>query len=98
VLKKKIRSTDIAARLGGDEFAVLFPESDYSHSQEALEKLHNDLLCEMQKHDWQVTFSIGAITFLNVIPGFDNLLAQTDTMMYEIKHNGKACLKHMTIS
>jgi diguanylate cyclase (GGDEF)-like protein len=96
VLKEKLRATDIAARLGGDEFAVLFTESDFDDANGALNKVQNELLLEMQKYTWPVTFSIGAITTVNAIPNLDILLAKADGLMYEIKNNGKAGLRHQT--
>ena len=97
LLKKKLRSTDIVGRLGGDKFAVIFLESNYIDAHETLKRIHNELTREMKNNDWSVTTSIGAVTSLSVMPGFDKLSAQADSLMYEAKKHGKGSLNHQTL-
>ena len=84
-----IRKTDIFARIGGDEFVLLLPETNRENACIALPKIQGDLLNHMQKNNWPITFSIGALT-CNVAPGsIEELVKSADDLMYEVKHHGK---------
>jgi diguanylate cyclase (GGDEF)-like protein len=88
-LKSNLRASDYVGRLGGDEFAVLLPETDATAAQLVLRKLRLRLLEEMKAHDWQVTFSIGAATFLDPPDSLDVIIRMADETMYAIKAHGK---------
>jgi diguanylate cyclase (GGDEF)-like protein len=88
-LKSNLRASDYIGRLGGDEFAVLLPETDATAAQLVLRKLRLRLLEEMKAHDWQVTFSIGAATFLDPPDSLDVMIRMADETMYAIKAHGK---------
>jgi diguanylate cyclase (GGDEF)-like protein len=94
IINRQIRTTDIVARLGGDEFAILFPETDYSAAQVALNRLQNKLLSDLEAGSFSVSFSMGAITFLSIPASTDVMLELVDELMYEVKNNGKNNLKH----
>lgn len=76
-------------RLGGDEFAVII---EGSVSQQELEE-HLDQFLQDISHilpDRRVSCSIGAFQF--VFPwDMQQLLEETDAMLYEAKANGRAC-------
>jgi diguanylate cyclase (GGDEF)-like protein len=88
-IRNNIRITDISARLGGDEFAVLLPETDPEQSEIAINKVQTQLLDEMKKNNWPVTFSIGAVTFLTPPESVDKMIKKADDLMYSAKKNGK---------
>jgi diguanylate cyclase (GGDEF)-like protein len=88
-LKTNLRLTDYVGRLGGDEFAVLLPETDATGAKLVLHKLRLRLLEEMKSHSWQVTFSIGAATFLDPPDSLDMIIRVADETMYAIKAQGK---------
>jgi diguanylate cyclase (GGDEF)-like protein len=88
-LKNNLRASDYVGRLGGDEFAVLLPETDATAAQLVLRKLRLRLLEEMKAHEWQVTFSIGAATFLDPPDSLDVIIRMADETMYAIKAHGK---------
>lgn len=94
-LSKSIRASDFAARLGGDEFAVLFPRLEEESTMTTLEKLQNELLSTMQEKDWPVTFSIGAVTFQNVMDSSRDMIKRVDDVMYEVKKSGKNNIRHI---
>ena len=58
-----LRKNDTVVRLGGDEFAFLLPETDQDAAISVISRVQMSLLEEMEKKDWPVTFSIGAMTF-----------------------------------
>jgi diguanylate cyclase (GGDEF)-like protein len=63
ILFKQARPGDMLARLGGDEFALLMPETDLQGAQVVIKRL-NDHICNLMKaRQWQVTLSIGVVTF-----------------------------------
>ena len=92
-IHSKIRQTDIAARLGGDEFALFLPESDSKSAQTSIHKVRNLLLESMKEKDWDVTFSIGVITFQKFDLTLDEMLRKADRLMYSVKEHGKNNIK-----
>lgn len=95
-IKKNLRETDFLARIGGDEFVILLPGSGYEPSHNVISRIHKQLLAAMQKNQWQATFSIGAVTYVNPPRSVDAMLQQADHLMYLVKNNGKNQLKHKT--
>jgi len=92
-----IRSTDIIARFGGDEFVLMLPETPSSPALTLIEKLHRQLQSDMDAKHWNVTFSIGAITYLTPPATADEMVRRADRQMYEVKHGGKNRLLHTEI-
>jgi diguanylate cyclase (GGDEF)-like protein len=88
-LRSNLRGSDYVGRLGGDEFAILLPETDATAAELVLSKLRLRLLEEMKAHSWQVTFSIGAATFLDPPDSVDVIIRMADETMYAIKAHGK---------
>ncbi len=88
-LISNLRASDYVGRLGGDEFAVLLPETDATAAKLVLCKLRLRLLEKMKAHSWQVTFSIGAATFLDPPDSLDVVIRLADETMYAIKAHGK---------
>lgn len=58
-----VRASDLVARCGGDEFSLLLPETDERGAALLLARLRGALFDAMAAGGWQVTFSVGAITF-----------------------------------
>ena len=95
-VNNNIRETDIFARLGGDEFALLLPETNYSAAQIVLQRIQKQLTIIANENffDVGVGFSIGAVTFLKIPESVEYMLEQVDSLMYQVKSNGKNGLKH----
>jgi diguanylate cyclase (GGDEF)-like protein len=93
-IQNNIRATDTVARLGGDEFAILLPETGAGPAQVITEKTQKINLEVMQRNGWPVSFSIGAVTFLNPPSTVDEILKISDGLMYAAKNNGKNIIKH----
>jgi diguanylate cyclase (GGDEF)-like protein len=88
-LRKNVRASDTVARLGGDEFGILLPETDPETAQaitQKLQKVHGDV---MQRYEWAVTLSMGAVTFTSAPSTVDDMLKGADELMYLAKNRGK---------
>jgi diguanylate cyclase (GGDEF)-like protein len=94
VLARSVRDTDRVARLGGDEFVVLFPETDCESAAAAIDHLHEQLLHEMRRGGWPVTFSLGACTYRDPPQSADELIQSADALMYAAKQKGKGRAEH----
>ncbi|HSB37406.1 MAG TPA: GGDEF domain-containing protein, partial [Thermoanaerobaculia bacterium] len=92
----RVRSTDLVARLGGDEFAILLASTSAEASKTLLDELHRTLGAEMARQAWPVTFSVGAVTFARPPVSADDMLRRVDEVMYRVKKEGKAALRHET--
>lgn len=88
-MQNSIRETDLIARLGGDEFVLLLPESTEEQARVVLEKLQTNLKQVMADNRWPVTFSVGAITFLNAPDSAEEMVQKADHLMYTVKQSGK---------
>ncbi|NNG17861.1 MAG: GGDEF domain-containing protein [Gemmatimonadales bacterium] len=93
-LRTHTRSTDTVARLGGDEFVILFPETDAASAREVLETVRRRLVEAMSQHGWQVTFSIGGVTFDTPAPSVQSVIKAADDLMYEVKRAEKDAWMH----
>ena len=93
-IQKNIRVTDVVARLGGDEFVILLPETSGEAAQVVVNKLQQRLLSAMKENGWPVTFSIGAITFIDPPESVDEMIQKTDRLMYAAKKNGRNRIVH----
>ncbi|MFZ4539679.1 GGDEF domain-containing protein, partial [Propionivibrio sp.] len=84
------RLSDIPVRLGGDEFALLLPGMDSVAAQVYVSDLQRQLMAAMGDHHWPVTFSIGVASYAQAPPDLDRLLANSDSLMYEVKRGGRS--------
>ncbi len=91
---RRVRATDLVARLGGDEFALLLSATGAAAAQALLSELYGTLATEMARQSWPVTFSIGAVTFLRPPASADDMLRRVDELMYRVKREGKAGIRH----
>ena len=91
---KCIRETDVFARLGGDEFALLLPETNYESTQLVLKRMQKELMIKVKEKPFDVSFSIGAATFIKLPDSVDKMLERADSLMYQVKKNGKNSIKH----
>lgn len=93
-IQSQIRNTDFLARLGGDEFAILLTDIDQKQAKPIVERIQASLLDKMEANDWEVTFSIGALTVLSMPDSTDHLVSLTDALMYAVKTQGKNAIQY----
>jgi diguanylate cyclase (GGDEF)-like protein len=96
-MKQSLRGLDLPARLGGDEFAVLMPETNAAQARIAIARLQAMLTEAMQRRNWPVTFSFGVVSYETMPPKVEDMVRQADTLMYEIKKEGKNGIKYQTV-
>jgi diguanylate cyclase (GGDEF)-like protein len=92
-LRNNLRAWDLTARLGGDEFVMVLPATSENLAHTVLERTRRDLLRAMEAKGWDVTFSVGAVTYLEMAP-VEKMLDNADALMYEVKNTSKNRLKH----
>ena len=89
-MREGTRRIDVVARLGGDEFALLLPETDAERAETIVNKLLALLDEAVQREGWEITFSIGAVTFAAPPDSIDAAVAMADACMYRAKAHGRA--------
>lgn len=92
LLKASVRQADTAARLGGDEFAVILPDTDSRGARYVMDKIASGLRSAITTDRWQVTCSIGVVTFRAPAVSATAALAAADELMYEVKRQGKGAM------
>lgn len=92
-LRTATRATDVISRLGGDEFALLLPETDLEGAGQILQRVHSTVAQMMTANSWQVTCSIGAVTFDVPPESVDIVVSAADQLMYRVKENGKNAVR-----
>ena len=80
-----LRKTDIIARLGGDEFAIIFPETGQEEVKSAFAKASSELKIKMNAKKWNVSFSVGIVTFESLPKDIKEALKIADKLMYSVK-------------
>ncbi len=93
-----VRRMDTVARLGGDEFVVLLPEVTVEGATEVARKLIYRISRSFQidRHELNVTPSIGISVFPQDGGDFETLLKHADTAMYRAKESGRSCYQFFT--
>jgi diguanylate cyclase (GGDEF)-like protein len=92
VIRRDIRSTDIAARYGGDEFVVLLSDTDPEGAHVVAEKLRGDianLAVGAADRPARTSASIGLVSYPDDGTTAESLIADVDKAMYESKRRGK---------
>ena len=95
-IRKQIRNGDLLARLGGDEFAILLTDMDEDDAKRIVPRLQLALLKQMKTNEWEITFSIGVLTFLTMPASADSMVSLADALMYEVKTDGRNAIKYST--
>jgi PleD family two-component response regulator len=73
------------------------PEADTDVAQIVISKMQRELLNEMLANHWNITFSIGVMTFNSPPDSADEALNITDKLMYSVKNHGKNNISYATL-
>lgn len=96
-IRKALRPTDAVARIGGDEFAILLPQTDRETAARILDRVRGELDHAMQERQWQMTFSIGLVSFAPPLDPFQEIMRAADEAMYAVKNLKKNRLKQREV-
>lgn len=88
-LMSTFRLTDTVARVGGDEFVCLLPETGQNEAKAAILKAEKSLKESMKLNKWDVSFSIGVVTFEALPDDVHEAVKIADELMYFVKSNKK---------
>lgn len=94
IIKGRIRLNDAIARFGGDEFVLLFPETDYTSAQTAVDRIRKELSLIMRDDGKPVTFSMGVVTCADATGSAEETIRAADSLMYLAKKSGKNKVVH----
>jgi diguanylate cyclase (GGDEF)-like protein len=94
VARATVRSVDTVARLGGDEFAILMPETGAHDAEPVMRRAHEAFRKAAGQTSYPMTCSIGLATFGWPPASVDELIDQTDQLMYQAKADGKDSIRH----
>jgi diguanylate cyclase (GGDEF)-like protein len=91
VLKQKTRLGDTVTRLGGDEFAIILPETDSTGAHHVAEEIKKAISKHSfsSEHNFQMTISIGVISFPTQGVSVKELLSNVDLALYKAKAKGR---------
>ncbi|XOB62461.1 GGDEF domain-containing protein [Campylobacterota bacterium DY0563] len=95
-LVSSLRATDVIARLGGDEYACLLHETNQQKAKSAFLKTVDLLNKRMVKNKWDVSFSIGVMTFENIPEDIKEAIDLADKLMYSVKNDNKDNIAYQT--
>lgn len=94
VLRCNVREQDMVARIGGDEFVIMLPECGVEAAAHVVAKLRSLLSETMSANQWEVTFSMGVVTYRDPPRNVEDLLHSADALQYAVKRAGKNNVLH----
>ncbi len=98
ILQKTIRQGDFATRIGGDEFTILLPETTADGAHRVAEKLRKKIRAHVFEcgdgKQFQLTVSIGFVTYPDNAMTAIDLMAGVDIGLYQAKAQGKDGVAH----
>ena len=96
VLKKSVRSSDLAARIGGEEFVLILSDTqsiDGKQMAERIRKSVEDLTVKTDEYEIWFTASFGVVQLNESHNSTDDFLASADKALYTAKENGRNCVE-----
>ncbi len=96
-ISANLRTYDLIGRFGGDEFAILLPETGRDQAREVIRKIQKILMEKVHDNKWPISFSIGVVTSPGGDHKIDELVKESDRVMYSVKKHGKNNVKYFTM-
>ena len=88
-LNANLRKNDLLARIGGDEFVLMLPGLSLDQAKTTIPEIFEMLNRAMWENNKNTTFSVGAVTFVQVPKSVKDAVQEADRLMYHAKTNGK---------
>lgn len=88
LVRRSVRSADLAFRYGGDEFAILVPESSVDDAYIVAERVRGGIATEMGGKQIAVTVSLGLASWPSDGIMTDEILNAADRALYYAKRTG----------
>lgn len=85
ILTQGSRKTNSIARIGGDEFAVLAPETGAQECAILMQRINELAEQTFVECGWDISLSIGHITYIGQGKTVTELLHEADSNMYQVK-------------
>jgi diguanylate cyclase (GGDEF)-like protein len=92
-MKAGLRATDTVCRIGGDEFVLLLPLASADEARHALERLTQSVRELRTVPGLGVSLSVGVVTCTDAQCTEEELIHAADTVMYEVKQEGKGAVR-----
>lgn len=92
IIKKSIRTTDVASRFGGEEFIIILSETSLRNAVKYADRLQNKIgkiRVPTENDHFTITVSIGISYRINEDDTFEQLLSKADKAMYDVKKKGR---------
>jgi diguanylate cyclase (GGDEF)-like protein len=94
VMKKSIRTYDIAGRYGGEEFLIILPDTDFNETRIFAERIGKNIRTHTPKESDMttasaVTVSLGIASMVDKDISIDNMIKRADDGLYMAKNNGR---------
>jgi len=89
LIKKAIRSVDMAFRYGGDEFAIILPQTSEDGGKKVANRIEHLLKEYSDREEIQITCSIGLATWPTEGVMREEIIQSADNALYFAKENGR---------
>jgi len=97
-IQNTLHEKDSFARLRGDAFALLLPETAADNTRVIVANLQEALNAALKTYQWDITFSIVAVTFETPTATPDDMIEVAERHMRLVKEKGKNGVSYLTWS
>jgi diguanylate cyclase (GGDEF)-like protein len=101
LLKRALRTRDVAVRLGGEEFALWLPDADLAVATDVAERVRSmiaDTPLRWNGHEIRLTCSLGVAAMPGSTTAVANLYRTADAALYRAKERGRNRVEVATVA